>query len=243
MTQTRAPKMLLLGDEAVGKSNLMLRYCEDSFSLQTSATMGVDFKIKRMDLDGEEFPVCIWDTAGQERFRTAVRAYYRWMQGMLLIYDVTSEESFKNIRRWTQSIEESDQLFKVLFNLLSSFTDPLIAIIVEYAAGNDIPKILVGNKADLKYQRRVSQDQGQKLADEMRIPFVETSALDSRGVNEVFMLLARMIKIRMEETLSSSPLPNPFPETNHNNQNDNRNNNNNNNNINNNGRDGKCILL
>ena len=91
-------KLLLIGDSGVGKSCLLLRFSEDSFQTSFITTIGIDFKIRTIEMDGKRVKLQIWDTAGQERFRTITQAYYRGAMGILLVYDVTDEASFNNIR-------------------------------------------------------------------------------------------------------------------------------------------------
>jgi len=163
-------KLLILGDSGVGKSSLLLRYCDDTFTSSFIATIGIDFKIKRIDVDGKQMKLLIWDTAGQERFRTITRAYYRGAQAMMLVYDVTDETTFQNVRNWMKSIDQNT------------------------VDGEGIPKILLGNKSDLKDQRVVSKSRGEALAEEYGIPFLETSARQKANVSEAFNSLALGVK-------------------------------------------------
>ncbi len=89
-------KLLLIGDSGVGKSCCLLRFSEDSFTPSFITTIGIDFKIRTIELDGKRVKLQIWDTAGQERFRTITTAYYRGAMGILLVYDVTDERSFNS---------------------------------------------------------------------------------------------------------------------------------------------------
>nr|CCF17540.1 RabE GTPase protein [Micrasterias denticulata] len=161
-------KLLLIGDSSVGKSSLLLRFAEDSFSQTFISTIGVDFKTRTIDIDGEQVKLSIWDTAGQERFRTITAAYYRGANGIVLVYDITSESSFNSIRGWIRNIEEH--------------------------ASENVCKILVGNKADMEDRRVVSKEQGQALANEFRIKFFETSAKADINVEEAFVCIARESK-------------------------------------------------
>ncbi|KAF7367542.1 Rab-type small GTP-binding protein [Mycena sanguinolenta] len=99
-------KLLLIGDSGVGKSCLLLRFCDDAWTPSFITTIGIDFKIRTIELDGRRIKLQIWDTAGQERFRTITTAYYRGAMGILLVYDVTDERSFNNIRTWHANIEQ-----------------------------------------------------------------------------------------------------------------------------------------
>ncbi|CAM6105608.1 unnamed protein product [Calypogeia fissa] len=167
-------KLLLIGDSGVGKSCLLLRFCDDSFATTFITTIGIDFKVRTIDVDGRKVRLQIWDTAGQERFRTITTAYYRGAMGILLVYDISDSSSFQNVRNWIGSI-------------------------TEYAAEN-VNIVLVGNKADMDDKRQIAKAQGQALADEYNIKFFETSAKTNFNVVEVFTTIARDIKIRLEQT-------------------------------------------
>merc|ERR1711968_437005 len=99
-------KLLLIGDSGVGKSCLLCRYSDDVFNSSFITTIGIDFKIRTIDLDGLKIKLQIWDTAGQERFRTITQAYYRGAMGILLVYNVIDDKSFSNIRVWMRNIEQ-----------------------------------------------------------------------------------------------------------------------------------------
>ncbi|KAF5382803.1 hypothetical protein D9757_007262 [Collybiopsis confluens] len=163
-------KLLLIGDSGVGKSCLLLRFCDDSWTPSFITTIGIDFKIRTIELDGKRIKLQIWDTAGQERFRTITTAYYRGAMGILLVYDVTDERSFNNIRTWHANIEQH--------------------------ASEGVNKILIGNKSDWTDKRAVTQEQGQELANELGVKFIETSAKANDGVEDAFFALARDIKTR-----------------------------------------------
>ncbi|KAJ0979481.1 hypothetical protein J5N97_014955 [Dioscorea zingiberensis] len=168
-------KLLLIGDSGVGKSCLLLRFSDGSFTTSFITTIGIDFKIRTIELDGKRIKLQIWDTAGQERFRTITTAYYRGAMGILLVYDVTDESSFNNIRNWIRNIEQH--------------------------ASDNVNKILVGNKADMDESKRaVPTSKGQALADEYGIKFFETSAKTNLNVEQVFFSIARDIKQRLAET-------------------------------------------
>ncbi|THU64874.1 hypothetical protein C4D60_Mb01t31070 [Musa balbisiana] len=132
-------------------------------------------RIRTIELDGKRIKLQIWDTAGQERFRTITTAYYRGAMGILLVYDVTDESSFNNIRNWIRNIEQH--------------------------ASDSVNKVLVGNKADMDESKRaVPTSKGQALADEYGIKFFETSAKTNLNVEQVFFSIARDIKQRLAET-------------------------------------------
>ncbi len=127
-------KLMLIGDSVVGKSSLLLRFSDDLFDLSFSHTIGIDFKLRTIVLDGKKIKLQLLDTAGQERFRTITAAHYRNTMGMLLVYDVTKEDSFKNITGWLRSIDH-------------------------HVTGKTVNKLLLGNKCDLEDKRVVSKEQ------------------------------------------------------------------------------------
>lgn len=167
-------KLLLIGDSGVGKSCLLLRFSEDSFTPSFITTIGIDFKIRTIDIDGKRVKLQIWDTAGQERFRTITTVYYRGAMGILLVYDVTDRKSFENVRTWFGNVEQH--------------------------ASEDVNKILIGNKCDWEEKRQVSREEGEQLADSLGVPFVEASAKANIKVEEAFMQLARQILKRLLDT-------------------------------------------
>ncbi|KVH88523.1 Ran GTPase [Cynara cardunculus var. scolymus] len=152
-------KLLLIGDSSVGKSCLLLRFADDSYVDSYISTIGVDFKIRTVELDGKTIKLQIWDTAGQERFRTITSSYYRGAHGIIIVYDVTEMESFNNVKQWLSEIDRY--------------------------ANESVCKLLVGNKCDLAF------------ADELGIPFLETSAKDSVNVEQAFLTMAAEIKKKM----------------------------------------------
>ncbi|XP_030321142.1 ras-related protein Rab-13 isoform X2 [Calypte anna] len=99
-------KLLLIGDSGVGKTCLIIRFAEDNFTSTYISTIGIDFKIRTVDIDGKKIKLQVWDTAGQERFKTITTAYYRGAVGIILVYDITDEKSFQNIQNWMKSIKE-----------------------------------------------------------------------------------------------------------------------------------------
>jgi len=165
-------KLLLIGDSGVGKSCLLLRFADDTYTDSYISTIGVDFKIRTIELEGKTVKLQIWDTAGQERFRTITSSYYRGAHGIIIVYDVTDKESFSNVKNW-------------------------IAEIDKYATEN-VNKLLVGNKCDLTSRKVVSYDEGKELADSLGIRFLETSAKNAHNVEQAFQLMASEIKSRVQ---------------------------------------------
>jgi len=172
---------LLIGDSGVGKSCLLLRFADDTYTESYISTIGVVFKIRTIELDGKKIKLQIWDTAGQERFRTITSAYYRGAMGIMLVYDITQEKSFENIKNWIRNIEEN--------------------------ASTDVEKMLLGNKCELNEKRQVTKERGEQLAIEYGIKFLETSAKNSINVEEAFFTLARDIKSKMEKRMEASNPP------------------------------------
>ncbi|KAL7341788.1 GTP-binding protein, SEC4 [Rhodotorula toruloides] len=170
--------MLLIGDSGVGKSCLLLRFCDDAWTPSFITTIGIDFKIRTIELEGKRIKLQIWDTAGQERFRTITTAYYRGAMGILLVYDVTDERSFNNIRTWHQNVEQH--------------------------ASEGVNKILIGNKCDWTDKKVISEQQGQELADELGLRFLETSAKSNINVEQAFFALASDIKARLLDTATGA---------------------------------------
>ncbi|KAM9814412.1 ras-related protein Rab-8B-like isoform 2-T2 [Syngnathus typhle] len=160
-------KLLLIGDSGVGKTCLLFRFSEDSFNTTFISTIGIDFKIRTIELDGKRVKLQIWDTAGQERFRTITTAYYRGAMGIMLVYDISNEKSFENIKNWIRNIEEH--------------------------ASSDVEKMVLGNKCDMSDRRQVSKDRGEKLAIDYGVKFLETSAKTSLNVEEAFYTMGRDI--------------------------------------------------
>lgn len=163
-------KLLLIGDSGVGKSCLLLRFADDTYTESYISTIGVDFKIRTIELDGKTVKLQIWDTAGQERFRTITSSYYRGAHGICVVYDVTDKDSFDNVKQWMQEIEK-------------------------YAT-EGVNKLLVGNKSDLD-DKQVEYSTAKEFADSLGIPFLETSAKNASNVEQAFLTMARQIKERM----------------------------------------------
>uniref|UniRef100_A0A7S3J9M8 Ras-related protein Rab-1 n=1 Tax=Euplotes harpa TaxID=151035 RepID=A0A7S3J9M8_9SPIT len=163
-------KLLLIGNSGVGKSCILMRYADNSFTENFFNTIGVDFKIKTITLNDQIIKMQIWDTAGQDRFRTLTSSYYRGAHGIIIVYDVTSKDSFDNVRQWMQEIEKF--------------------------ASENVNKLLVGNKSDLEEQREVSYDEGVELAKKYDIPFLEVSAKNAIHVDDTFTTMASEIQTR-----------------------------------------------
>ena len=155
-------KILIIGESGVGKTCFLLRYAENSFVANHLLTIGIDFKIKVIEIEGKSIKLQIWDTAGQDRFRTITKTYYKGSHGVILVYDVCDERSFGNVKNWVNQIEQN--------------------------AKSSICKVLVGNKCD-KAERVITEEQGRKLAEEYNMKFYETSAKTGQNVEEAFTYL------------------------------------------------------
>ena len=143
-------KLLLIGDSGVGKSCLLLRFADDTYTESYISTIGVDFKIRTIQLEGKTIKLQIWDTAGQERFRTITSSYYRGAHGIIVVYDVTEMETFNNVKQWLHEIDRY--------------------------ASEGVNKLLVGNKADLVTKKQVETQAAKEFADSLGIPFLEVPA-------------------------------------------------------------------
>ncbi|XP_031491989.1 ras-related protein Rab11D-like [Nymphaea colorata] len=154
-------KIVLIGDSAVGKSQILARFARDEFSLDSKATIGVEFQTRTLVIQHKNVKAQIWDTAGQERYRAVTSAYYRGAVGAMLVYDITKRQTFDHIPRW---LEE-----------LRSHADKNIVI------------ILAGNKCDLEDQRVVPAEDAQEFAQREGLFFLETSALNATNVESAFL--------------------------------------------------------
>ncbi|XP_055460594.1 ras-related protein Rab-26 [Psammomys obesus] len=172
-------KVMLVGDSGVGKTCLLVRFKDGAFLAGTFiSTVGIDFRNKVLDVDGMKVKLQIWDTAGQERFRSVTHAYYRDAHALLLLYDITNKDSFDNIQAWLTEIQEYAQ--------------------------QDVVLMLLGNKVDSTQERAVKREDGEKLAKEYGLPFMETSAKTGLNVDLAFTAIAKELKQRSTKA-SSEP--------------------------------------
>jgi len=160
-------KLLLIGDSSVGKSSLLLRFCDNVFQEGTVNLTSVDFKTKNITIEGKTVQLQVWDTAGQERFRTITSSFYRGAHGIIVVYDISDQATFNNVKLWMQEIQR-------------------------YAAGG-VCKMLVGNKVDLEEKRVISTSTAKDYADGLGISFMETSAKTGLDVDKAFERLATEI--------------------------------------------------
>ncbi|KAM6470479.1 ras-related protein Rab-27B isoform 1-T1 [Liasis olivaceus] len=184
-------KLLALGDSGVGKTTLLYRYTDNKFNPKFITTVGIDFREKRVVYNsqgssgspGKAFKVHLqlWDTAGQERFRSLTTAFFRDAMGFLLMFDLTSQQSFLNVRNWMSQLQAN-----------------------AYCENPDI--VLIGNKADLSDQREVNERQAKELADKYSIPYFETSAATGQNVDKAVETLLDLIMKRMEQCVDKSQI-------------------------------------
>lgn len=166
-------KIIVIGEASVGKSSLIMRYCDNDFNNNMISTAGVDFRKKTIKLDGKELKLIIFDTAGQARYRTISKHFYQGCRGVLLVYDVSEGSSFPNSKDWLKSISEN--------------------------ADKDIEILFVGNKIDLP--RVITTEEGKAFANENKILFFETSAKTGTGVEKSFEMLMKNILRKEVEKL------------------------------------------
>eukprot|EP00928_Gymnodinium_smaydae_P038180 TRINITY_DN26384_c0_g5_i1.p1 TRINITY_DN26384_c0_g5~~TRINITY_DN26384_c0_g5_i1.p1 ORF type:complete len:199 (-),score=64.36 TRINITY_DN26384_c0_g5_i1:136-732(-) len=150
-------KLVLLGDASVGKSCLVVRFAKGEFYEYQEPTIGAAFMTQTVSLGSEVVKFEIWDTAGQERYKSLAPMYYRGAAAAVIVYDITSKESFDAAKSWVAELQS---------------TDTLIA--------------LAGNKCDLEANRVVDTETAKAYAEEMNILFMETSARSGQNVTELF---------------------------------------------------------
>ncbi|ERM95259.1 ras-related protein Rab11A [Amborella trichopoda] len=154
-------KVVLIGDSAVGKSQILARFARNEFSLDSKATIGVEFQTRTLVIQHKTVKAQIWDTAGQERYRAVTSAYYRGAVGAMLVYDITKRQSFDHVPRWLEELRGH--------------------------ADKNIVIILIGNKSDLEDQRVVPAEDAREFAQKEGLFFLETSALESTNVETAFL--------------------------------------------------------
>ena len=163
-------KILLLGDWSVGKTCLIMRYTENTFTEIHLTTVGLDYKLKNFKFDdGKTIKVQIWDTAGQERYKTITKSYIKGANGIILVYDITKKKTFEGIKNWVKQIKES--------------------------VSQRVCVALVGNKVDKEEEREIPKEEGEKLGSELNYPFYESSAKEGININECFDTLIKQIDI------------------------------------------------
>ena len=153
-------KIVLIGDSAVGKTNILSKYLTDQFDPDSKSTVGVEFGTKNFKVDNNIVKVQIWDTAGQERYRSITNAYYKGAKGALVTYDITNKKSFENLDRWMSDLKTNGD--------------------------DNISIILLGNKTDLEDKRVITTVEGKNKAEFYKCFFMETSALNGSNIEKAF---------------------------------------------------------
>lgn len=167
-------KIVFVGNSAVGKTSFLRRFCEDRFSPGMAATVGIDYRVKTLNVDNSQVALQLWDTAGQERYRCITQQFFRKADGVIVMYDLTDKQSFLSVRRWLSSVEE--------------------------AVGDRVPVLLLGNKLDNEKEREVPRGLGEQLATENNLIFYECSAYSGHNTKESLLHLARFLK-EQEDTV------------------------------------------
>eukprot|EP00029_Vermamoeba_vermiformis_P007922 TRINITY_DN3567_c0_g1_i1.p1 TRINITY_DN3567_c0_g1~~TRINITY_DN3567_c0_g1_i1.p1 ORF type:complete len:220 (+),score=60.95 TRINITY_DN3567_c0_g1_i1:43-702(+) len=171
-------KLLIVGESGVGKSSILTRFTEDTFSSDFMSTIGVDFKFKSLTIDGKTIRLQIWDTAGQERFRAITTCYYRGAQGILLVFDVTQPETFQKLPLWLEEIKKNCK--------------------------KDVKVVVAANKIDEKV-KNVDMNSVKEFCDKNALKYVETSAKENTNIEKIFIELAKSI---LGNTLQASDFKN-----------------------------------
>lgn len=164
-------KIVLIGDAGVGKTCVVQRFKSGTYTEKHGSTIGVDFTMKTLNIDGKLVKLQIWDTAGQERFRTITQSYYRSANGVVIAYDITKHSSFESIPRWMEDVRRY--------------------------AGSNIVQLLVGNKCDLEQLREVKKQEADAWAQQHNmLQSLETSAKDNTNIDDAFLKIAKELKRR-----------------------------------------------
>lgn len=153
-------KYIIVGNSGCGKSSIASSFCNNSYSLDHNVTIGVDFLMKIIDIYDKKIKIQIWDTAGQEIFRSITKSYYKNTCVAIVVYDITNRDSFHNISNWVQDIKELNP---------------------------NIPKIIIiGNKSDMNYHRKVSTKEGEDFCKLHNFIFYETSIKKEHSIKDIF---------------------------------------------------------
>ncbi|RUS91512.1 hypothetical protein EGW08_000733 [Elysia chlorotica] len=173
-------KIVLIGDAGVGKTCVVQRFKSGTYTEKHGSTIGVDFTMKTLNIDGKLVKLQIWDTAGQERFRTITQSYYRSANGVIIAYDISKRGTFMAIPRWLEDVKRY--------------------------AGTNVVQLLVGNKCDLDDLREVSTEEAKNLAHSQSfIGAVETSAKENTNVDDTFLKMAKELKRRFGDDSNMDP--------------------------------------
>ena len=166
-------KYIIIGDSNVGKSNILVQYIYGRFNSEYLPTIGVEFGSKNVKIRDKYYRVQIWDTAGQEFYKSITRAYYKNSACALIVYDISSKETFDNVSSWIEDCSKN--------------------------ASNTINMVLIGNKSDLKDKREVNYEEGHELAEKFGIKFYETSAKTGENIQEIFADSVNDIATKLDE--------------------------------------------
>ncbi|BAM41907.1 Rab GTPase [Theileria orientalis strain Shintoku] len=167
-------KLVLIGDSGVGKSCLLLRFADDSFTDSYITTIGVDFRFRTVIVNNKRIKLQIWDTAGQERFRTITSTYYRGADGIIMVYDVTDKASFEHINDWLNEVNKY--------------------------ASEDTCKLLLGNKCDIEDNRDVASTDVERLSEVIEVPAMEVSAKTGHNIDKAFLSITeKLVNLKMQK--------------------------------------------
>ncbi|CAF2622584.1 unnamed protein product [Rotaria sp. Silwood2] len=166
-------KVVLIGNASVGKTCLVRRFCQDVFPTGQAATIGVDFLIKTVEVNGEKIKLQIWDTAGQERFRSITQSYYRSANALIIVFDINNLATFSSLPDWVREVKAY--------------------------ANNDVLCTLVGNKSDIN-QREVPTHVAEQFAEKNDMWYLETSAKNSENVGKLFQTIAEELTMKARES-------------------------------------------
>ena len=173
-------KVVMVGDSSVGKTALLRRFTYQTDKEDLRATIGVDFELLDRVINGYTARIQVWDTAGQERFRSIARTHYRGAHVIMIVYDITDENSFKNVQYWKDEIDKQ-------------------------TSDNSYILLIVGNKKDLENERKVDYSEGRTLADTLECEFIETSAKEGINVNDAFdSVLQKVVALKGEHLVRKS---------------------------------------
>lgn len=175
-------KVIIIGDYGVGKTSLLRQYVESRFLDRYTATVGADFKSRKVKVDNKTIELQLWDTAGQERFNSLGHAFYRGAECCVIVFDLTNRESFTRLDFWKEGFLEQAGKWKT----------------------EEFPFVLVGNKADKVNERKVSYEETSRWAGENNMLYFETSAKDKTQIEGIFMEIANKASIRIDEIREES---------------------------------------
>ncbi|CAD6195561.1 unnamed protein product [Caenorhabditis auriculariae] len=173
-------KVVLLGEGAVGKSSLIMRYCENKYSSKHLSTIQASFQKKTLEIENFSVELNIWDTAGQEKYHALGPIYYRGSNGVLLIYDITDQRSFDKVKMWVRELRTM--------------------------LGSEVELIIVGNKLDLDRQRNVERTVAEEFAESVGAQYAETSAKENLGIAQVFEQLSEKMIAAAQEAARNAPV-------------------------------------